>query len=145
MRNGTIGQLQTLIRKLSNERQQHLDALAKIEEVFSDLGISPPTGKRRGRPPKSSGAVRRKPGRRVKRGRPGRGKRNRYAVSGTQSILAFVKKAGAKGATGADIAGLWKKEGRAGSSYNIINAMLKKGMLKRKKLKGERGSAYRAA
>lgn len=145
MRNSTIGQLQTLVRKLSSERQQHLDALAKIDDAFNDLGISPPTGKRRGRPPKSAGAVRRRPGRRVKRGRPGRPKRRSYAMSGTQSILSFVKKAGAKGATGGDIADRWKKEGRKGSSYNILNAMLKKGLVRRKKLKGERGSTYRAA
>lgn len=151
MRNGILDQLQELIRKLASERQQHLDAVARIEQAFDDLGIAPPAGKRRGRPRKAGGALRRRPGRRVNRGRPGRpgrpGRRTRkrYAVSGTQSILDFVKKAGTKGASGADIASLWKRQGRRGSSYNILNAMLKKGLIKRKKTKGERGSTYHAA
>lgn len=122
----------------------HVSAIAKIDDTFGQLGIKPSASGRRGRRGR-----RKKPAttRRFKtkaRGRGGR-RRRKYATSGTDSILAFVKKAGAKGASGASIATHWKREKRKGSSYNIINAMLKKGMLRRKKLKGERGSAYSAA
>ena len=133
-----LNELQTIIRKLHSERQTHVEAIERIDSTFDELGIeaeSPRRG-RRGRPPG-------RPAGRYKAGR--RRKRRKYATSGTESILSFVSRGNKKGATGAEIANHWKAEGRAGSSYNIINMLLKAGKLKKKKLKGERGSMYMAA
>ncbi len=134
-----LTELQSLLRKLEAERQSHLAALQEIEATLSELGIDPgrsgaTRGKRRGRPPgKASGKI------------GGRRKRRKYATSGTQSILSFISKGNRNGASGAEIAKHWKSENRAGSSYNIINMLLKAGKVRKKKLKGERGSLYMAA
>ena len=134
MARNALTELQTLIRKLHAERQAHLAAIQEIEDTFRNLGIDPGNGgtggKRRGRPPGRAG---------------GRRKRRKYATSGTQSILSFISKGNRNGASGAEIAKHWKSEHRAGSSYNIINMLLKAGKVKKKKLKGARGSLYMAA
>lgn len=134
----TISELQALVRRLQAERQQHLDAIARIDAAFEELGLTPAERPRRGRKPG------RKPG---KVGRPaGRsGRRRRYAISGTKSILAYVGRHGAKGASGGEIARHWIAEGRAGSSYNILGSLVKAGKLKKKTVKGVRGSMYLAA
>jgi len=138
MARNALTELQTLIRKLHAERQTHLAAIQEIEDTFQTLGIDPGEGgtgrKRRGRPPGRAGG---KVG--------GKRKRRKYATSGTQSILSFISKGNRNGASGAEIAKHWKSEHRAGSSYNIINMLLKAGKVKKKKLKGERGSLYMAA
>lgn len=138
MAKSSLNELQSIIRKLQSERQSLVEAIERIDSTFDELGIEAdaPRRGRRGRPPG-------RPAGSYKTGR--RRKRRKYATSGTESILSFVSKGSKKGATGAEIADHWKAEGRAGSSYNIINMLLKAGRLKKKKLKGERGSMYMAA
>lgn len=136
MARNALTELQALLRKLEAERQSHLAAIQEIEATFNQLGIDPGKsgGKRRGRPPgRAAGKI------------GGRRKRRKYATSGTQSILSFISKGNRNGASGAEIAKHWKSENRAGSSYNIINMLLKAGKVRKKKLKGERGSLYMAA
>ncbi|RIK68545.1 MAG: hypothetical protein DCC65_02830 [Planctomycetota bacterium] len=140
MASKTINDLQSLVQKLQTERQEHLDAIARIDDAFNDLGLSPMDRPRRGRKPG------RKPGKKAGRvGRPTSSKRKRYGMSGTKSIMAFVGRHGAKGASGAEIANHWKSEGRRGSSYNILGSLIKAGRLKKKTVKGVRGSVYLAA
>lgn len=127
MAKSALTELQSIIRKLKEERQSHEEAIARIDGTFRELGLVP----------EGFGAGR--------RGYRGRRIRRKYATSGTQSILQFVSKGNRNGATGGEIANHWKAEGRAGSSYNIINMLIKAGKLKKKKLKGERGSMYVAA
>ncbi len=128
MPSAPIEELKTLINKLQTERKAHLDAIDAIDKAFADLGLGG-----------YGGPARRGPGR---PGGLGPRTRGHFEISGTQMILAMVKQAGAKGVSGNDIAKRWKAEGRGGSSYNIINRMLAKKMIARRKVKGERGSLY---
>jgi len=66
-------------------------------------------------------------------------------VSGPQSILDFAKKAGRNGASGAEIVNQWKAQGRKGNAYMAIGQLVKSKKLKKKALKGKRGSRYSVA
>ncbi len=164
-----VRELHGLVSKLKQERQAHENAIADIDAAFRGLGLEPDErparrGRRRGRP---KGAGRKKTkrrggwpkGKKRKAGGPGRPKTKkrtakravrrgkgrtgkRYSVPGPESIMKFARKAGAKGATGADIDKHWKSEGRAGSAYNLLGQLVSSKQLRRAKVKGERGSRY---
>ena len=56
--NPTVGQLESLVRKLQAQRQEHVDAIAAIDESFASLGIDAAVPKRkRGRPIKPKARV----------------------------------------------------------------------------------------
>ncbi|HOW73796.1 MAG TPA: C2H2-type zinc finger protein [Phycisphaerae bacterium] len=146
------GALAAMINKLQTQRQEHVDAIAEIDAVVEKYGIQLPERKRRGRPPG------RKPGRKPGRpaaaataptkptGRKGKRRaRRKFAVSGLDLILAFVKSVGKKGATTSEIVKHWKSEGRSGDGYTTLSQLTKQKKLKKEKLKGEKGSRYRAA
>jgi hypothetical protein len=133
-----INDLQALLRKLLDQRQAHLDAIADIDAAFGSLGIKPP--KRRGRPrgamktaKKKTGKA--KPAKKVRR-------RKKFKTTANELVLAVIKKAGAKGATGAEISKAWRSAGRPGDAYNTLNELGKVKKIKRKPLKGKRGSLY---
>jgi hypothetical protein len=65
-------------------------------------------------------------------------------MSGTQSILSFVKNAGKKGATTNEIVKHWQLERRGAGVYVVIGELVKAKKLKREPLKGQRGSRYTA-
>lgn len=69
-------------------------------------------------------------------------KRKKYAVTAEQFVLGLVK---GKGTTTAAINKAWIDAGRTGRADNTLNKMLKAGKIKRKKIKGARGSQYSAA
>ena len=71
--------------------------------------------------------------------------RKRFKMTGHESILSFVRKAGRTGVPGAEIAKHWKAEGRGAGVYVEIGRLVEQKRLKRKDLKGQRGSLYRAA
>jgi hypothetical protein len=50
---GAAEQLGALIAQLQAERQEHVEALAEIDAAFANLGLTPATPKRRGRPRRS--------------------------------------------------------------------------------------------
>lgn len=136
-----INDLQALIRKLQDQRQAHLDAIADIDNAFSSLGIKPP--KRRGRP---RGGKKATAGRKVgeKRVAKKARRRKKFKMSAAASVLAFVKNAGKKGVTSSDITKHWKAEGRGAGCYNTIGTLVKEKKLKRQAIKGKRrGSLYR--
>lgn len=87
MKQQTMAQLSSLLRKLQQERSEHLAAIEKIDEVFAQFGMSPEAG----------GAKRRGPG------RP-RGSKNKKKAGRKK---AGAKKAGRKkkGARGAKAGG----------------------------------------
>ena len=132
MSNTRLEELKSLIEKLQGERQGHLDAIARIDEVFAGLGIHAQAVKR-GRP--AGGAVKM-----VRRRR----RRRTFKVTGADSILAFVKAAGAKGVTGGQIVRKWKAEGRAAGCYNMLGTLVRAKKIKRQHVKGSRGSVYTA-
>ncbi len=137
-RTTTAKELQSIIARLQEQRQAHLEALADIDSVFAQFGITSQKKKRRGRPRKSKKKVARRVAKRRKR-------RTKRKVSGPQSILNFVKRVGKKGVSGAEIVNRWNAEGRAGDAYAPIGKLVKAKKLKRDALKGQRGSRYTAA
>lgn len=143
MPNATAKELSSLIDRLKRDRQQHVDAIAEIDSIFQQYGISaegaPSVGKRRpGRPPGS--------GSRTKPGRRGRKRtRGKFATSGNDSVLSFVKAAGKKGVSSADVAKHWSSEGRAGGPFVALRNLETKGEIKRSSVPGQRGSRYTSA
>jgi len=133
----TARELQAVITRLQQQRQAHLDALAEIDSAFAQFGIKPRRRKSGGRPRKAKRRVAKKVAKRHKR----KARRTRK-MSGPQSILNFVKRAGKNGATGAEIVRRWNAEGRAGGAYTPISKLVKAKKLKRRAVKGERGSRY---
>lgn len=134
-----INDLQSLIRKLQAERQAHLDAIADIDEAFGSMGIKPP--KRRGRPRGAKKATAwKKAGKKKAAGKVRR--RKKFKMNATTSVLTFVKKAGKKGVTGAQITKYWQSQGRGAGCYNTIGDLTKSKKLKRMPIKGGRGSMY---
>ncbi len=114
------------------------EAAGRLLEI-ADV-ILPATPRRVGRPPSRKAAAASKP--RVKAKRR---VRRKFKVSGTASILAFVRKAGKKGATTSEIVKNWKKQRRSGDGYTTLGELVKAKKLKREPLKGEKGSRYVAA
>ncbi len=140
MPRSSTNQLSVLINRLQSERLEHLAAVAEIERIFAANGIQPRTTARRGRPPRSSsGSSTSSP-----RGRRRRTRR-KFKVSGPQSLLNFVRSAGRSGAASSELASHWKSEGRSGEPYITLGHLVKKKALKRRDLKGRRGSQYRLA
>jgi hypothetical protein len=130
-------ELKKLIAQLQSERAQHVSAIATIDQTFSELGISvssaPVRTVRRGRPPGSKNKA--KPA--------GRRTRGKFAVTGDDSILSFIKGKGK--ATTAEVNDHWSGEGRKGKADNALTRLVKARKLKRSKIKGERGSRYEVA
>lgn len=127
-------ELYAMLSQLLSQRQSHLDAVAEIDAVLGELGISAPQARR--------GKVRA-----VKAGVPAVGRRRTrrvFKVTGEQLIINFVKAAGKNGATGAQINKHWKAEGRSGAAYTPLTKLVKEGRIKRHKIRNGRGSRYTA-
>src|SRR4051812_11361475 len=99
----TPADLAQRIQQLLEERQQHADAIARIDQVLEGVGAAlgnlSPNG-RRGRRPAATAAATQAPakGRRRRRGR--------FSTTGDESILAFVKQH--KNPTSREIEEHWK-------------------------------------
>ncbi|MFH1417940.1 MAG: hypothetical protein ABII12_06610 [Planctomycetota bacterium] len=130
-----INDLQALIRKLQDQRQAHLDAIADIDAAFGSLGIKPL--KRRGRPR----GVKKATAKKISKAKKVR-RRKKFKTTANELVLATIKKAGAEGATGAQISKAWRSAGRPGDAYNTLNELAKAKKIKRNPLKGQRGSMY---
>ena len=129
-----INDLQTLIRKLQDQRQAHLDAIADIDKAFGSLGIKP-LKRRGGRRGAMKATARKKAAKRAAR---------KFKMTASELVLAVIKKAGAKGATGAEISKAWRSAGRAGDAYNTLGDLVKAKKIKRRPITGKRGSVYTA-
>jgi hypothetical protein len=133
-----------LVQKLQDERAGHVQAIDVIDLTFKQLGIevqtSVPTAKpRRGRPAgtgKKAKATKANPKKTSKR------TRKTFAVSGDESVLAFVK--ASPDCTTAQVNEHWTKEGRSGKADNALGKLVKEGKITRKNIKGQRGSTYKA-
>ncbi len=134
-----INNLQALIRKLQVERKAHLDAIADIDEAFGSMGIKPP--KRRGRPRGAKKATASKKAGKKKTRKKVR-RRKKFKTTANQLVLGVIKKAGAKGAMGAQISKAWRAAGRPGDAYNTLGELSRAKKIKRTSLKGKRGSLY---
>ena len=135
--------LASRVQQLLNERQQHQDAIEKIDKTLADisalLGTGPAVAKAGRKPaakPSTAAAPAPKPAK-------GRRQRAKFAVSGEQSILAFIKLN--RNPTNKQINANWTQEGRRGSAANLLSKLVKAKQLKRKPLGGKLGSEYSVA
>jgi hypothetical protein len=128
--------LPTLIQKLLEEREQHADALTRIDEVLAGVGAA--LGGFAA--PKANGRAVAAPTAKTPTAKK-RGKRTKFAVSAEASILAFVKEH--KNPTSQEITKHWQDQGRSGRADNTLSLMVKNKKLKRTPLgKGIRGSRF---
>ena len=128
------------IQELLNQRQGHVDALATIDQtlagIHSLLGVVKPGRKPGPKPAAAPPAVEAPVALPRKRG----WKRGKFATTGQESILAFVKER--KNPTTKQINANWKQEGRGGTADSLLGSLVKVKQLKRKKLGGKLGSQY---
>ena len=137
------------VQQLLEEKQKHMEVIGRIDEMLSRIGSllggnngSTPARRRPGRPPASASAVSSAaaataPGPRTGRRRR---KRGRFAMSGEESILQFVRQN--RNPATADITAHWRGEGRGGKADNALSRLVKARQLKRQQIPGERGSRY---
>jgi len=137
------------IQILIDQRQQHADAFAAINQTLSAVGaalgtvsskgqVQPAAAapkKRRGRPPGVRSAT---PAPAPRKGRRSRGS---YATTGEESVLAFIKIN--KKPTTSEIKAHWASESRLGTADNVLSKLFREKKVKRTPLgKGIRGSRY---
>jgi hypothetical protein len=147
---GIAARLESALSGLQQEKQELVRKLAEIDTVFSQLGIQPQDGKRRGRPPKNGQAagpilaaapLATAPAA-PKAGR--RRKRRKFAIPAHESVLQFVKAGGKGGRTSKEIGNHWKEEGRSGQPFITLGQLVKSKKLKKQNMPGVRGSRYAA-
>ena len=133
------------VRKLVEEKQRHVGALGRIDQILDQIGgmlrqKAVPNGPAAARPatmvtvPSADVAA-----------RPARKRRRRkFAVSGNDLILNFVKQN--KRPTTREINTHWISEGRSGKADNTLSILVNAGKLKRTPLGGgQKGSRYSLA
>jgi hypothetical protein len=123
-------ELPNRIQKLLEERQQHADAIIRIDLILGGVGAAL-KGAAPASPTVSAPAIKS-----VKR-RRGKG---HFPMSAEASVLAFVKQR--KNPMTAEINQHLKDEGRSTNADNALNKLVKAKKLKRTPLEGQRGSRY---
>ena len=126
--------LDKILSKLMKQRQEHVDALAKIDGLFAKFGINP--AKAQSAAPKSVAEAPAKPAAKRRR------KRGHFAQTAEQFILEVLKN---KSLTGSEINAAWEQAGRKNRADNMLSVMTKKKLIKRVPLKEGRGSNYSVA
>jgi hypothetical protein len=125
------------IEQLLHDRQEHQEAVTRIDQMLERvghaLGTKPP-----GRPRGGNHSLATEPPVRTRRRR-----RGKFAVSGDESIIAFIKER--KNPTTKDLTKHWASEGRGGTAANALSRLVKEKKLRRTPLEGERGSRYSLA
>ena len=131
------------VQQLLDERQQHEDAIQTINKTLAEISAllgSGPVAAKVGPKPAAKPSVAAAPTQSsVKRPRT----RGKFAVTGEQSILAFIKQK--RNPTTQQINANWKKEGRGGSADSLLGKLVKGKTLKRKPLGKRLGSEYSLA
>jgi hypothetical protein len=136
MKQQTVKNLLRTLKQIDKERRKRTADLEEGAKLvlrhLADLGHIGSNAK--------AGANRAK---RIARTVKGKRTRRKFAISGEQSILNFVKSK--SNPIGKEIQKHWESEGRAGAAANLISKLVKDKRLKRMPLKGERGSRYSVA
>ena len=141
MAKSTTVALTRLIKQLLAEREQHVDAIAAIDQQFGEHGIATEPRKRRKRTVKKAGR-KKKVGKKRGQKKTAKKKTSRsYAQTADEFVLGLLK--GGKSLTTAEINGKWKQAQRAGTADNTLTKLSKAKKLK--KVKGDRGSRYTLA
>ena len=137
-------ELATRIHQLVEARQQHVDAIAQINQTLAGVGAALGGTVKLSNGRKSAIAAAAAP----EQAAPGPGKRRRrrgsFAMNAEDSILAFVKEN--KNMTTQDINKHFEEEGRSSTADNALSKLVRERKLKRTPLgKGIRGSTYSLA
>lgn len=127
--------LSALIDDLRRQRQVHADALAEIDALFVQYGVTPHLPKHRGRRG-------RKPGRAAAPATKGRRARGVFKQTAPEFVLALLKK---KPLMTAQINAAWIKAGRGGRADTTLMNLANSGTIKRQKVKDIQGSQYALA
>ena len=149
------------IQRLLDERQQHAEALARIDQSFfgivaalenaasngrAEFNVAPDAPvwmrppKRRGRPPGSRNAPK-EPAANGDARRKRRRTRRSYATTAEESILGFIKEH--RNPTTREIKGHWAGEGRLGTADTVLSKLFRERRVRRKAVEdGGRGSRY---
>ena len=133
--------LERLADVITSAREEVVRRIAQIQELL--LPVAPT---RHGRPPSQqvAAATPKAPAPKTpaKQKRRKRRKPGKFKLTANESILAFLKDKGTKGATGAEIVKHWESQGRGSGAYVNIGELVKEKKLKKEALKGQKGSRY---
>ena len=124
-----IVSLDKILSKLVKQRQEHVDALAKLDAIFAKYGINPAKAAKQ--------TVEAAPRLATKKGR--RRRRGRFAQTAEAFVLGLLK---GKSLTGAEVNAAWTDAGRKARADTTLSLMTKKKLIKRVAVKGGRGSNY---
>ena len=147
-----------LIVKLRAQRQEHIDAIVAIESMFKKHGIDADIWRRR-KGKRNKSATHKKKTEKTQRKKVARtrgkskagkkrtskktDKRRSFTKTADELILSLLK--GQKKMTTAEINGKWKQARRGGTADNTLSKLGKKGILKKDRVAGARGSYYSLA
>lgn len=146
--------LGNIIHQLQSERQQHLDAVAVIDQLFDEYGISSEPRRRRGRGPgrpRGSGKKKtgkKRTGKKIARKKAAKKKvtkkkRPRFRQTADEYVLGLLK--GGKTLTTAQVNAKWRQARRGASADNTLSKLVGQKQLKRQSIEGGRGSTYTLA
>ena len=140
MKQQTVKSLLRTLKQIEKERKKRtadLDESAKvILKHLADLGHVGIHTKAAATKAKRTATIGKMAGKRKR-------VRRKFAVSGEQTIINFVKSK--SNPIGREIERHWTSEGRGGTAANLISKLVKAKTLKRTPLKDERGSRYSLA
>ena len=127
------------IQQLLDQREQHASAIAAIDQTIEQinglLGGAKP-GRKPGPKPAAMPSAAEPPAKRRRR-------RQRFTISGEESVLAFVKEQGKP--TSQEIERQWTAEGRKGRAAKALSKLTREKKLTRTPIAGKRGSRYTLA
>jgi hypothetical protein len=130
-----VASLDKALSDLLKKRQEHLIALAEIDDIIAKYGID--TGK-------SQPAAKKLPVAKSERPTkpPAKNLRvqKKYPETAEQFVLSLLK--GGKGVIGREINQAWKDSGRKGSADNTLSVLFKGKKVKRSPVKTGRGNIY---
>ena len=130
------------IQGLLDDRQQLAEAIAAIDKTLEQVNAllgAPPGSAMPAWQPTSKLAMAATPTRSTAKRRG----RKQFAMTGEQSILAFIK--ARRNPTTREVNAQWKQEGRGGTADSLLSEMAKAKKLRKKPLGGRLGSEYSLA
>ena len=151
-----------MIEDLKQERQQHVEAIERIDATAAQYGIDleaiagrggrkkatkKKTGKKATKKKASKTSASKKTNGKKKTAKKATGKKSarkkgrQFSRTGPESVLAFVKRHGSP--TAGEVNKQWRKEGRGGTADNTLSQLVKGGYLKRVQIKGETKRRYK--
>jgi ferric-dicitrate binding protein FerR (iron transport regulator) len=127
------------IQQLVEQRQQHQDAITRIDSTLERIGAALTNGTAPVRGTKHLSAL--SPGETpVRSKRRRRGRRRKFGMTAEASILKFVQEH--KNPTTQEIKKHWTNEGRGGTADNALSLLVRQKKLKRTPLEDRRGSRF---